>query len=101
LVAYLSPSTLNEFWLLPLCYFLLTVAHQGVRLGRKTYLVDMAEGNKRTDYVSVSNTVIGVILLLLGSVGLLNAYLSTAELILFYSLLGLVGAISAWFLPET
>ena len=61
----------------------------------------MAEGNKRTDYVSVSNTVIGVILLLLGSVGLLNAYLSTAELILFYSLLGLVGAISAWFLPET
>lgn len=100
LVAYLSPQTLNEFWLLPLCYFLLTVAHQGVRLGRKTYLVDMAEGNKRTDYVSVSNTVIGVILLLLGSVGLLNSFLTTAELIFFYSILGLVGAISAWFLEE-
>ncbi|MGX1112428.1 MFS family permease [Pseudoalteromonas sp. MBR-15] len=100
LIAHFSPATLREFWLLPLCYFLLTVAHQGVRLGRKTYLVDMAEGNKRTDYVSVSNTVIGLILLALGSVGLLNAYLSTAELILFYSVLGIAGAISAWFLPD-
>ncbi len=61
----------------------------------------MAEGNKRTDYVSVSNTVIGVILLLLGSVGLLKSFLTTAQLIFFYSILGLVGAISAWFLPDT
>ena len=60
----------------------------------------MGEGNKRTDYVSVSNTVIGLIFLVLGSVGLLNAYLSTAELILFYSVLGIAGAISAWFLPD-
>ena len=60
----------------------------------------MAEGNKRTDYVSVSNTVIGLILLLLGSVGLLNSYLSTAELILFYSVLGFAGAVSAWFLKD-
>ena len=93
-------SDLDEFWLLPLCYFFLTVAHQGVRLGRKTYLVDMAQGNKRTDYVAVSNTVIGFLLLILGSVGLLNEYLSTAELILLYSLLGLAGAISAWRLPN-
>ena len=99
-IAHFSPSMLDEFWLLPLCYFFLTVAHQGVRLGRKTYLVDMAQGNKRTDYVAVSNTVIGLVLLILGSVGLLNAYLSTAELILLYSLLGLAGAISAWRLPN-
>ena len=99
-IAYFSPTMLNEFWLLPLCYFFLTVAHQGVRLGRKTYLVDMAQGNKRTDYVAVSNTVIGFVLLILGSVGLLNEYLSTAELILLYSILGLAGAISAWRLPN-
>ena len=74
--------------------------HQGVRLGRKTYLVDMAQGNKRTDYVAVSNTVIGVLLLMLGSIGLLESFLSTAELILLYSLLGFCGAISALFLPK-
>ena len=85
---------------IPGFYFLLCIAHQGVRLGRKTYLVDMAQGNKRTDYVSVSNTVIGILLLMLGSIGLLEAFLSTAQLILLYSLLGLLGAISAIFLPQ-
>ena len=29
------------------------LSHAGVRLGRKTYLVDMADGNQRTDYVAV------------------------------------------------
>ncbi|WP_276753291.1 MFS transporter [Pseudoalteromonas marina] len=91
---------LSAWWLLPTLYFLLSVAHQGVRLGRKTYLVDMAQGNKRTDYVAVSNTVIGVLLLLLGSIGLLESFLSTAELILLYSMLGFCGAISALFLPK-
>tara|TARA_Y100000780_G_scaffold56657_1_gene48993 strand:- start:1847 stop:2515 length:669 start_codon:yes stop_codon:yes gene_type:complete len=94
-------ALLLNWWVMPILYFLLSVAHQGVRLGRKTYLVDMAEGNKRTDYVSVSNTVIGVLLLLLGSIGLLEAFLSTAELILLYSTLGFLGAISAFFLPQT
>jgi hypothetical protein len=94
-------SQLFEYaWVIPGFYFLLCIAHQGVRLGRKTYLVDMAQGNKRTDYVSVSNTVIGILLLMLGSIGLLEAFLSTAQLILLYSLLGLLGAISAIFLPQ-
>ncbi|KPZ60299.1 Major Facilitator Superfamily protein [Pseudoalteromonas sp. P1-13-1a] len=94
-------SQLFEYaWVIPSFYFLLCIAHQGVRLGRKTYLVDMAQGNKRTDYVSVSNTIIGILLLMLGSIGLLDAFLSTAQLILLYSLLGLLGAISAIFLPQ-
>ncbi|WP_404340721.1 MFS transporter [Pseudoalteromonas mariniglutinosa] len=101
LIALINSDLFKTSWLLPGLYFLLTVAHQGVRLGRKTYLVDMAEGNKRTDYVSVSNTVIGVILLLLGSVGMLSDFLSIAELIFFYSVLGGLGAISACFLPPT
>lgn len=60
----------------------------------------MVEGNKCIDYVFVSNIVIGVILFLFGSVGLLNVYLSIVEFILFYSFLGLVGVISVWFLLE-
>lgn len=49
-------------------YFVLSVGHAGVRIGRKTYLVNMAEGNRRTDYVSLSNSVIGVLLLVAGGV---------------------------------
>ncbi len=31
----------------------------------KTYIINMARGNRRTDYVAVSNTVFGVKLMLL------------------------------------
>lgn len=92
--------TFNYIWLIPTLFFFLSVGHQGVRLGRKTYLVNLSEGNKRTDYVSVSNTVIGLMLLVFGSIGLLNGLLSTAQLILVYSGLGGIGAISAAFLPK-
>jgi hypothetical protein len=67
-----------------LLYFLLAIIHQGVRLGRKTYLIDMADGNQRTDYVSVSNTVIGLLLLVYGSISAIAAQWNmTAVLVLF------------------
>ena len=67
-----------------LIYFLLAITHQGVRLGRKTYLIDMADGNQRTDYVSVSNTVIGLLLLVYGAISAVIAQWNiTAVLILF------------------
>src|SRR5690606_783256 len=48
---------------LVVAYFLLTLLHTGVRIGRKTYVVDMAEGDLRTVYVAVSNSAMGVMLL--------------------------------------
>ncbi|MAX56731.1 MAG: MFS transporter [Alcanivoracaceae bacterium] len=54
-------------WLYPGAFFVLAIAHAGVRIGRKTYMVDMAGGTKRTDYTAVSNTVIGVLLLFAGA----------------------------------
>ncbi|WP_027852457.1 MFS transporter [Marinobacterium litorale] len=100
-IASLSESWLTLSWVLPLFYFVLSVAHQGVRIGRKTYVIDLAEGNKRTDYVSVSNTVIGIILLLMGLTGALSAVLSISEIILLLSALCLGGAALATTLPET
>lgn len=43
---------------LPLLFLGLGVAHAGVRLARKTYLVDIATGDRRTEYTAVSNSVI-------------------------------------------
>lgn len=77
---------------LPVAYFCLSVAHDGVRVGRKTYVVDLAGGNKRTDYVSVSNTVIGIVLLVAGLSGTLSSVLSLSGIILLLSAFGLAGA---------
>jgi len=94
------PSLAASVWMFPAFFFALGVAHSGVRAGRKTYLVDLAGGVKRTDYVSVSNTIIGVVLLLVGGLTSLASFLAPEELILGLSLLGLGGAGLAITLPE-
>lgn len=92
---------LSQLLALPVLYFLLTIAHQGVRVGRKTYVVDLAEGNRRTDYVAVSNSVIGLVLLLMGASGALASAFGYGVAILGLSLAGVAGAFMAYDLPET
>jgi len=79
-------------WIFPGAFFALGVAHAGIRLGRKTYLVDLAEGVKRTDYVSVSNTVIGAALLVSGAISALAAAFSLEGAIILLGASGLAGA---------
>lgn len=95
------PPVADSAWLYPLFFFLLAIAHSGVRLGRKTYIVDLAGGNKRTDYVAVSNTIIGLVLLLTGSVGALTTVMPTSGIILILAAMGLSGAFLSSRLPET
>lgn len=99
-IAKLQPEWLHQSWLLPLAYFALNIAHQGVRVGRKTYLVDMADGNRRTDYVAVSNTVIGVLLLITGIIGTLSSVIGISGVILVLSLMALAGSALALTLDE-
>lgn len=86
------PALTDQPWLYPAFFFLLSVSHAGVRMGRKTYIVDLAGGNKRTDYVSVSNTVIGVVLLVAGSIGALSAVISLSGVIIVLAAMGITGA---------
>lgn len=83
-----------------LVIFILSVAHAGVRVGRKTYLVDLAGDNRRTDYVAVSNTLMGVLLLLAGGLSMLLALFSNLVVIVVFSLLGLIGVWLAQALPD-
>ncbi|MEZ5557957.1 MAG: MFS transporter [Pseudomonadales bacterium] len=94
------PALLGSVWFLPGAYFLLCVAHSGVRVGRKTYVVDLGSGNRRTDYVAVSNSTIGVLLLLAGSVGALVPLIGHAGVLGLLALLGLAGAALGRTLPE-
>ena len=82
-------------WIIPVAYLVLSIAHAGVRIGRKTYLIDMAGGTKRTDYVSVSNTVIGVLLLVTGGVSALASLLSVEAVLILLGLMGAAGTVSA------
>lgn len=99
-VSWLAADVTGTLWFLPSAYFALSVAHAGVRVGRKTYVVDLAGGNKRTDYVAVSNSVIGVVLLATGLVGTLAAVVSLPGVIAVLSLMGAAGAAFASRLPE-
>ncbi|MCA1780548.1 MAG: hypothetical protein LC637_14560, partial [Xanthomonadaceae bacterium] len=88
-IVHSIPALADSQWLYPLFFFLLAITHAGVRLGRKTYIVDLAGGNRRTDYVSVSNTVIGVVLLLAGGVGALTAVMPVSGVIVILAAMGL------------
>jgi hypothetical protein len=99
-VELFAPALAATVWFYPVVFFVLMIAHSGVRLGRKTYVVDLASGNRRTDYVAVSNSVIGVVLLLLGGMGAVAQVFSVPFVILALSALGLSGAAMSWFLPE-
>jgi len=94
------PGLMSSAWFLPLAFFVLSAAHSGVRVGRKTYVVNLAGGNRRTDYVAISNSVIGVLLLLVGSIGLLVPLIGYAGVIALLALMGLAGALLGATLPE-
>jgi hypothetical protein len=81
-------------------FLVLNVMHGGVRLGRKVYLVDMASGDNRAAYVAVSNTVIGVLMLVGGLIGLIGDWLGAPATVLLLGLLSLLAALYIQRLPE-
>ncbi len=56
-------GTLGDGYILAVLLFGLMIAYQGVRLGRSTHLVDMADKDSRAAYTALSNTIIGLLLL--------------------------------------
>ena len=61
-VTSLWGQALIRLGLLPVLLFVVLLAHQGVRLGRATHLVDMATPETRASYTALSNTLIGAAL---------------------------------------
>ncbi|QWC86147.1 hypothetical protein KLP28_05375 [Nocardioidaceae bacterium] len=68
-------------WAMPVALFGLMISYHGVRVGRSTYLVDMAPEDQRPAYTAVANTVIGVILLVVGALGAAFAAIGAAATI--------------------
>jgi MFS family permease len=81
-------------------FFLITLTHGAVRLGRKVYLVDMANTDNRAQYVAVSNTVIGVAMLFGGIIGVIADVFDVQTVILILSVIALVASIYIRRLPD-
>lgn len=98
------PSFSGEGWLgnglFILAYFALTLMHTGVRVARKTYVVDMAEGDTRTRYVAVSNSALGVILLVVGGASAALALIHVSWALLLLAVLGVIGVVAGARLPD-
>lgn len=103
-LVYLALLQIDGFGDIPLvhpaAYLLLALSHTGVRVGRKTFIVDLAEGNQRTNYVAVSNSAMGVLLLVAGAASSGVALLGPVAALLFLAVLGLVGVVVARSLPD-
>ncbi len=100
ILTMINPAVMQAEYTYAVFFLIMGIAHSGVRLGRKTYLIDMATPETRPSYVALSNTTIGV-LILLG--GVLTAGLSvfgTKYVILILACISLVAAVSALKLRE-
>ncbi|HET9499153.1 MAG TPA: MFS transporter [Marmoricola sp.] len=100
LLLLLVPGVQHSEWLYPATYFLLAVVHLGTRVARKTYVVDVAVGDRRTEYVAVSNTAMGLLLLLAGVVTGVLAHWGSALALVLLAVLGFAGAVLGRMLPE-
>lgn len=97
--ARFAPAGVNA-WVMPLGFFLVNLAHTAVRVSRKTYLVDMADGDKRTMITGASNTVMGVVLLVVGAVSSAIAVLGPQAALIFLAVVGYAGVVGARNLKE-
>ncbi|TVP44888.1 MAG: MFS transporter [Halomonas sp.] len=100
-LAWLPGEWTRSVWPYALIYALLVIAHHGVRLGRKTYLVDMASQDNRALYVALSNTLTGVLMLVVGGfIGALAQWLGSAMLLLVLAGTAVGAMLSTQRLPE-
>ena len=93
-------GTLGGGFILPVLLFGLMIAYQGVRLGRSTHLVDMAEEDTRAAYTALSNTVIGLLLLAGGVFSLVANWFGGEVVLAMMAGMSGVAILAAWGLEE-
>jgi hypothetical protein len=80
---------------LPMLLFVLMIAHQGVRLGRSVHVVDMADRDNRAAYTALSNSVVGLILLAGGVLGLIAQWFGIGAVLLIFTLMAALAIVAA------
>ena len=94
------PGALGSAPLLPALLFVLTLAHQGVRLGRSVHIIDMADLDNRAAYTALSNSVVGLILLAGGVFGLIAQCFGIGAVLALFALMAALAIAAASALDE-
>lgn len=84
----------------PAVFLLLSLAHTAIRVARKTYVIDLASDERRVDYVAVSNSAIGALLLVTGALTSALALFGAQLALGLLAALGVAGVLLATTLPE-
>lgn len=100
LAALSGPGSFALPWLVPAAIFLVALAHAGMRIGRKTYIVDLAGSDRRAGYVALSNTLIGAVLMASGLIGVVADAAGMGFTLLLLAFLAGLGVWLAYGLPE-
>jgi hypothetical protein len=80
--------------------FVLMMAYQGVRRGRSTHIVDMAPQDQKSSYAAVSNTVVGLLLLGGGVLGVIADVFGLAVVFVLLAVMCVAGAMVAFGLQD-
>jgi len=83
-----------------LVFMLLGLTESGVRLGRKTYLVDAVPQEERATYTATTNTLVGIVAVGTGLAGLIAQYGGPMMMILVLGSGALAAAVACRSLPE-
>ena len=98
-LAYLPGQTMQYAGTL-LVFVLIGLAEAGVRLGRKTYLVDATPQDERATYTAFSNSTIGILAMLSGFSGLIAQWFGSSVMLIVIAVLMLLGFLVCRRLPE-
>ena len=94
-----APSETRSAELYAAVFLLLGLAEGGVRLGRKTYLVDLAPPGEKGVYQALTNTITGAVVFLAGGLGVVAQVVGVEPFLAGLALLMLLGAGLSWTLP--
>lgn len=94
------PSVVVQKGLYLVVFILIGLAESGVRLGRKTYLVDAVPAQDRATYAALSNCVVGILAMLLGVLGVVAQVLGVSWLIAILGILAMGAALLCRLMPE-
>ncbi len=87
-------------WTAAAFLFVAQIAYEGTRSGRKIHLTDMKTGGRKAIYTALSNTLIGVLLILGSGFGLIADSFGPATVLAVFAAMAALGALVATGLSE-
>lgn len=94
LFGYLPENISSTVWPYAFAYGFVVIGETGIGIGRKTYIINMGDGESRALYIALSNTITGILVLILGSILAALSSWTSLDMVLITLAVGCI--IGAW-----